>query len=77
MQAGRSKPLSPGGLERPSRHSTRRSLSRVTGDVGTVAGSGLGLLPSLVIRLFQFSACLILILWYDPDGPCWPCSAPR
>lgn len=41
-------------------------LSRVTGDVGTVAGSVFGLLPSLVIRLFQFSACLILILWYDP-----------
>lgn len=41
-------------------------LSRLTGDVGTVSGSVLGLIPSLVVSLFQFVASLCIILWYDP-----------
>lgn len=41
-------------------------LNRLTGDVSTVAGSVFSLVPSLVIRLFQFVACLVLILRYDP-----------
>ena len=41
-------------------------LNRLTGDVSTVAESVFTLVPSLVIRLFQFVACLLLILHYDP-----------
>lgn len=41
-------------------------LNRLTSDVGTVSGSVFSLLPSLVIRLFQFLACLGIILYYDP-----------
>ncbi len=41
-------------------------LNRLTSDVSTVAASVFSLLPSLVIRLFQFAACLALILRYDP-----------
>lgn len=41
-------------------------LNRLTGDVSTVSQSVFSLLPSLVIRLFQFGASLALILRYDP-----------
>lgn len=41
-------------------------LNRLTSDVGTVSGSVFSLVPSLVIRLFQFVACLCIILYYDP-----------
>lgn len=41
-------------------------LNRVTGDVGTVAGSVLGLIPSTVISLVQFIASLVIVLYYDP-----------
>lgn len=50
-------------------------LNRLTSDVSTVAASVFSLLPSLVIRLFQFAACLALILRYDPVMAGLRCSA--
>lgn len=41
-------------------------LNRFTSDVGTVASSAIGWLPSLVVNLFNFIATLGLILYYDP-----------
>lgn len=41
-------------------------LNRLTGDVSTVSQSVFSLLPSLVIRLFQFCVSLAIILRYDP-----------
>lgn len=41
-------------------------LNRLTSDVSTVSGSVFGLIPSFIIRLFQFGASLFLILRYDP-----------
>ena len=41
-------------------------LSRINTDVTNVAGSVLGWLPTLVVKLTQFAASLTLILCYDP-----------
>ena len=41
-------------------------LTRVTTDVTNVANSVLGWLPTLIIKLSQFIASLVLILCYDP-----------
>lgn len=48
------------------KHHSGDLLNRLMGDVGTVSGSVLGLIPSLVISLFQFAASLVIILMYDP-----------
>ena len=41
-------------------------LSRINTDVSNVAGSVLGWIPSLILRLTQFLASLAVILVYDP-----------
>lgn len=41
-------------------------LSRINTDVTNVAGSVLGWLPTLIVKLAQFSASLVIILCYDP-----------
>ena len=40
-------------------------LNRLNGDVGAVAGSVIGWVPSLITRLFQFVGALAIILYYD------------
>ncbi len=40
-------------------------LNRLNGDGSTVADSVLGWIPSLITRLLQFSATLVIILYYD------------
>lgn len=41
-------------------------LSRINTDVNTVAGSVLGWIPTLLIKLTQFIASLAIIVYYDP-----------
>lgn len=41
-------------------------LTRINTDVTTVANSVLGWVPTLVIKLVQFTASLVVILWHDP-----------
>lgn len=41
-------------------------LSRINTDVTTVAASVLGWIPSLILKLAQFVASLVIILCYDP-----------
>ena len=41
-------------------------LTRINTDVTTVANSVLGWVPTLVIKLTQFTASLVVILWHDP-----------
>lgn len=41
-------------------------LSRVSGDVSTVASGVLGWVPSLIIGVVRLAAALILILYFDP-----------
>lgn len=41
-------------------------ISRLNGDVSTVSGAVLGLIPDLITRLLQFFGTLGVILYYDP-----------
>lgn len=41
-------------------------ITRIEGDVGTIASGVLGWLPELITRLLQFGGTLGLILYYDP-----------
>ncbi len=41
-------------------------LNRLEGDVNTVAGGAVGLLPTAVTRLFQFGGAFGIILYHDP-----------
>lgn len=41
-------------------------LSRINGDVTTVANSVLGLIPGLAVNTMQFLATLLVMLFYDP-----------
>ena len=41
-------------------------LSRINADVSTVSSSVLGWVPTLIIKLAQFAASLVVILCYDP-----------
>ena len=41
-------------------------LARVSRDTGTLAGSMIGWLPSLIISLFQFFGAFFVIFYYDP-----------
>lgn len=41
-------------------------LNRINSDVTNVAGSVLGWLPSLIVKLVQFAGSLVVILCYDP-----------
>mgnify|MGYP004581668977 FL=1 len=41
-------------------------LSRLSGDVGTVAGGVTGFAPGLISGMVQFLGALAIMLWYDP-----------
>lgn len=41
-------------------------LNRINTDVGNIAGSVLGWVPTLVVKTAQFIASLLVILYYDP-----------
>lgn len=41
-------------------------LSRLSGDVGTVAGGVTGFTPGLISGIVQFLGALAIMLWYDP-----------
>ena len=41
-------------------------LSRLTGDVGTVASSIISIVPSLVVAAVEFAIVLAILLYYDP-----------
>ncbi len=41
-------------------------ISRLEGDVGTVAGGVVGFVPTLITRAAQFGGAFGIILWYDP-----------
>ncbi len=41
-------------------------LSRLTGDVGTVASSIISIVPSLVVAMVEFAIVLGILLYYDP-----------
>ena len=49
-----------------SRYHSGDLLNRINSDAGTVAGSVLGWIPTLITSLVQFLASLAIILHYDP-----------
>ncbi len=49
-----------------SRYHSGDLLNRFSSDVGTVASSAIGWVPTLIINTFNFIATLLLILYYDP-----------
>ena len=52
--------------EHISKYHSGDLLARASRDTGTLAGSVIGWLPSLIIRVFQFLGAFLIIFYYDP-----------
>lgn len=52
--------------QRLSQYHSGDLLNRLSGDVGSVSGSVLGLVPNFITNAVQFMGALVIILYYDP-----------